>query len=350
MTAWQMLAIVMLICGFCFKIAAVPLQMYAGDVYQGAATPVTAFLSFVPKTSGFVAIIKLLSVVGGDEHALPFPLVKLLWILAVLTMFYGNLLGLMQSNVKRVLAYSSIAHSGYMLVGITVLAGAGAPTIRTEGLEGVLFYLAAYGIVNTAAFGVLILLPSRSARLAGRVSPSLADSAETFEDIAGQGRKHVGLGLAMAVACFSLIGIPLTIGFLGKLMLIKPALHGQFYWLVVLTMINAAISAAYYLRIIGTLFLRPDPVEAAGLPAGAAPSSAPAVPAFAARFHMPLPTLAAIVLSVLGTLLLGSVLPATDMLASQVRAGATFDSRRTPLPDHVARRDLKALTPVTIAR
>src|SRR5205085_5192432 len=118
-------------------------------------------------------------------------------------------------------------------------------------LSGVLFYLAAYGIMNAAAFGVLILLP-------GRDNPP-ATSAETFDDLAGQGRAHPALGLAMAVSCFSLIGIPLTVGFFGKLLLIKPALDRAFYGLVIITMINAAISAAYYLKIIAAMFLLAEP-------------------------------------------------------------------------------------------
>ena len=118
-------------------------------------------------------------------------------------------------NVKRVLAYSSVAHSGYMLVGVTALVSTKVPNIQTAALRGVLFYLTAYGLMNIAAFGVLILLPSRNSQP--------ATSAETFEDLAGMGRKHVVLGLAMAVSCFSLIGLPLTIGFFGKLYLIGPA-------------------------------------------------------------------------------------------------------------------------------
>src|SRR5207237_10467705 len=162
-TSWPLLAVVMLLAGFAFKIAAVPLHAYAGDVYQGAATPVTAFLSFVPKTSGMVAIIKLLAVVGGQNYDLPREVTRLLWVLAALTMTIGNVLGLMQTNVKRLLAYSSVAHSGYMLVGLTALAGAysgglrydAAARVQSTALEGVLFYLAAYGAMNAAAFGVL---------------------------------------------------------------------------------------------------------------------------------------------------------------------------------------------------
>src|SRR4051794_28980611 len=123
LSAWQMLAVVMLIAGFAFKIAAVPLHFYAGDVYQGAATPVTAFLSFVPKTSGLVALIKILFMIGGGAWDVSPQVAKLIWILAFLTMTVGNVLGLMAQNVKRMLAFSSVAHSGYMLVGVATLIG-----------------------------------------------------------------------------------------------------------------------------------------------------------------------------------------------------------------------------------
>ncbi|HEY8666917.1 MAG TPA: NADH-quinone oxidoreductase subunit N, partial [Tepidisphaeraceae bacterium] len=232
LTTWQLLAVLMLLAGFAFKIAAVPLHFYAGDVYQGAATPVTAFLAFIPKTSGFVAIIKLLFMAGGGSFMLPETIIKTLWVIAALTMTVGNVLGLLQFNVKRVLAYSSIAHSGYMLVGLTALISATSAAVQTEALQGVLFYLAAYGIMNAGAFGVLTLLPARRA--------AVATSAETFEDLAGEGRKHPALGLAMAVCCFSLTGLPLTIGFFGKLFLIKPALDvgtRSMNWLVVITMV-----------------------------------------------------------------------------------------------------------------
>src|SRR5262245_42463943 len=247
LTTWQLLGVIMLIAGISFKIAAFPLHFYAGDVYEGAATPVTALLSFVPKTSGFVALIKLLYCISGGNWVAPEQLGKLLWFIAVLTMTVGNVVGLMQQNVKRTLAYSSIAHSGYMLVGVT----AAVLGQRHEAIQGVLFYLAAYGIMNIGAFGVLMLLPSKSNKP--------ATSAETFDELAGTGRTHPGLGLAMAVACFSLIGLPLTVGFFGKVYLIKPALqagNSWTLWLVIIMLINAAISAGYYLRIVGVMFLR----------------------------------------------------------------------------------------------
>ena len=169
-------------------------------------------------------------------------------------MTVGNVLGLLQHNIKRVLAYSSIAHSGYMLVGLDRAGRAPSDAGRrsSEALQGVLFYLAAYGIMNAGAFGVLMLLPAAPRELVRRgPRPPPATSAETFEDLAGQGRAHPVLGLAMAVCCFSLIGLPLTVGFFGKLYLITPgAATPKLYWLVVITMINAAISAAYYLRIV----------------------------------------------------------------------------------------------------
>src|SRR5207248_6233580 len=206
--------------GFAFKLAAVPLHFYAGDVYQGAATPVTALLSFVPKTAGMVALLKILYCVGGGVWAVPHEIARLIWVRAALTTTVGNVLGLLQLNVKRVLAYSSIAHTGYMLVGVTALLSAdGNSEVQNEALQGVLFYLAAYGIMNAAAFGVLMLLPARGE---DRAAP--ATSAETFEDLAGTGRDHPALGLAMAVACFSLIGLPLTVGFFGKFYLVRPAL------------------------------------------------------------------------------------------------------------------------------
>jgi len=256
LTAWQDLAILLLIISFTYKMAAFPLQFYAGDVYEGAGTPVTAFLAFVPKTAGFIALVRILSLVGGEQFALPLWLTKFLAITAALTMCIGNVLGLLQNNVKRVLAYSSIAHSGYMLVAVAALPALAHVIDGPAGaLRGLLFYLIAYGIMNTGAFGVLMMLPSRTG----------SGSAETFDEIAGQGRRHVWLGLAMAIACFSLIGIPLTVGFIGKVLLILPALRGGLTWLVIVLIINAAISAAYYLRITGSMFLRPGtPLTAEG--------------------------------------------------------------------------------------
>jgi NADH-quinone oxidoreductase subunit N len=308
LTEWQLVAVLMLIAGFAFKMAAVPLHVYAGDVYQGSATPLTAFLAFVPKTAGFVALIKLMYAISGNSWMVPETVAKLIWVLAALTMTVGNVLGLLQFNIKRVLAYSSVAHTGYMLVGVAALISTADHNIQTEALSGVLFYLVAYGIMNTAAFGVLMLLPSRLNHP--------ATSAETFEDLAGQGRKHVGLGLVMAVACFSLTGLPLTVGFFGKLYLIKPALHAGLNGLVIVLVINAAISAAYYLRIVAAMFLRPEPTHPAhGGPALDAPS----------RLAHPTPVLVAVGLSVIGTLGFGVFFPATGDLVERTNKATLLE-------------------------
>ncbi len=350
LSPWQLLAVVMLLGGFAFKIAAVPLHAYAGDVYQGAATPVTAFLAFVPKTTGFVAILKILSAVGGPHWTVGPMLTNVVIVVAALTMSVGNVLGLLQFNVKRVFAYSSIAHSGYMLVGVAALIHApqllaadgdnadAISQIQDSALQGVLFYLAAYGLMNAGAFGVLMLLPSRQLGPDGKPANPVATSAETWDDLAGAAKRHPGLGLAMAVCCFSLIGLPLTIGFFGKVYLIKPALDSRLNWLVIITMINAAVSAAYYLRIVATMYLRPE------LPAPAGESEQSGQVARA----VPLPIAAAIALSVAGTLLFGIVLPAANSLTNRAQAArlspptsaapsATSQPSAIPLPQAAAR-------------
>jgi NADH-quinone oxidoreductase subunit N len=327
LSTWQMLAIIMLICGFAFKLAAVPLHFYAGDVYQGAATPVTALLSFIPKTAGLVALIKILFVVGGGMWIIPEQIGKLLWIIAALTMTVGNVLGLLQNNIKRVLAYSSIAHSGYLLVGVTAIASPHAGFVQADALQAVLFYLAAYGIMNAGAFGVLMMLPSRH--------PKVATSAETFDDIAGQGRNHVALCLAMAVSCFSLIGLPLTVGFYGKLFLIRAGLRGENYWLVIILVVNAAISAGYYLRIVGAMFLRPVS-EARSY----ATETLATQPAPVAQNNFPIGI--AVALSVAGTLLLGIVPPLTETLQTRSQEATSLELAPVPLIDQAEQASAQA--------
>ncbi|MBV8781222.1 MAG: hypothetical protein JO353_07475, partial [Phycisphaerae bacterium] len=313
-------------------------------VYQGAATPVTALLSFVPKTSGMVALIKMLFAFGAGSFLISPPLVKLLWVIAVLTMTFGNVLGLLQNNIKRVLAYSSVAHSGYMLTGITALAAAAGPesvrrTIHQNALTGVLFYLAAYGIMNAGAFGVLMLLPAKPGRRFGEPMPvtPTADlppaSAETYEDIAGTGRTHPALGLMMAVSCFSLIGLPFTVGFFAKYYLISPALQGHNIWLVILIVVNAAIAAAYYLKIVGTMFLRGD--------ADAAPAEPIDIHHLSSYFSFPVYT--AVALSTIGTLFFGIILPATQDLTNRAAVAASptvpmieIESASTVLPPPIS--------------
>jgi NADH-quinone oxidoreductase subunit N len=317
LNSWQLLSVIMLLIGFSYKIAAVPMHFYVGDVYQGAATPVTAFLAYVPKAAGFAAILKLLFAAGGNSWQVPDTIVNYLWVVAVFTMTVGNVLGLLQFNVKRVLAYSSVAHSGYMLVGVTALVSAGGSLhLERAALQGVLFYLTAYGLMNAAAFGVLMLLPARPGGVEGAPAPSEREgtgSAETFDDIAGQGRRHLGLGLAMAVSCFSLTGLPLTIGFFGKLYLLLPALQIRTGWMIALAIIllvNAAIAAAYYLRIVAAMFLREEAAVQSG-------TTEVEVTTDADRAAYARPVVTSITLSVGATLLFGIVLPATELLSTQ---------------------------------
>lgn len=296
----EMLAIVLILVGFSFKLAAFPMHFYVGDVYQGAATPVTALISFVPKISGIVAILKLLQTISGDTWLVPVKIQTLLFVIAIVTMTLGNVLALLQYNVKRVLAYSSVAHSGYLLAGISAACLNQSSSGVSDALRGVLFYIAAYGIMNAAAFGVMMLLPSRQNQ------PAL--TAETYDDLTGAAWQSPVLGIAMAVGCFSLIGLPLTAGFWGKLQLILPALDGKgdsrMIWLAIAIMVNAAISAAYYLKIISVMWLKRRVAE-------------PGAPVVTAERSLPIAL--AVGLSVVGILILGTVNRAIDQLSETVK-------------------------------
>jgi len=243
-TAGLLLALV----GVSFKIAAVPMHFYTADVYQGAAAPVSAFLAFAPKTAGFVSILLLVSAVGwlptgGRAPALPGSIDAALWLIAALTMTVGNVLALLQTSVKRLLAYSSIAHSGYMLVG--VIAGPGDGSFTQNGLSAVLFYLLAYGVTNLGAFAVLACLERDAER--GEV-----DSAA---DLKGLCRTRPVLGWTMAICLLSLLGFPPLLGFFAKVPLFTSLLGAERYWLLVILALNSAIAAYYYLGLVRVVML-----------------------------------------------------------------------------------------------
>ena len=260
-------ALVMVVAGLGFRITAVPFHFYAPDVYQGAPTPVAALLAFIPKVAGFVALLRVLGFVVPQLPSATLGLGGqvpiLFWILAVVTMSLGNVLALLQHNVKRLLAYSSVAHAGYMLIGLAVaypLAGGnGDAGAAAGGVAAVLFYLVAYAAMTVGAFAVLSYLstPDRP--------------VETEDDLAGLGLSHPGVALLMAVFLFSLIGIPLTAGFFGKMWLFWGALAVTgdnarlFHWLAVVGAVNSAVGAWYYLRILAKMYLqtaaRPIPVR-----------------------------------------------------------------------------------------
>ncbi len=238
---------VMAILGIGFKLAAVPMHFYAPDVYEGAGVATTAFLGFIPKIAGVLALILLLSIFGWSGHSiqvdgqlvssagLPAPITAVLWMIAVLTMTLGNIGAMLQRNVKRMLAYSSIAQSGYLLVGII----AGPPA----GFESLLFYLLGYGLMNTGLLAVIASLERHG------------EEVETLEDLAGLRVRHPWLAWSMAICAISLIGIPPLVGFFGKLALFGAAIENGQMALVVIAAVNTAISAYYYLQLVAVPML-----------------------------------------------------------------------------------------------
>ena len=264
-------AIVMVVAAMGFRITAVPFHFYAPDVYEGGPAGVVAQLAFIPKVAGFVVLARLLGLVGADPHQLPFDtkshLPLLLWIMAILTMTLGNVLALLQDNIRRMLAYSSVAHAGYLLVGIIVacsypdwqtssknnLLGLNSIGATSGGVNALLFYLAAYGMMTVGAFAVILALSTPERPI------------ESIDDFAGLGQSHPVSARSMAVFMFSLIGMPLTAGFVGKGLLFLGALGASsgtpvmriFYQILAVVMaVNAAVGAIYYLRVIGAMYLR----------------------------------------------------------------------------------------------
>ncbi len=240
-----MAGLVLAVIGVGFKIAAVPMHFYTPDVYQGASSSVAAFLAFVPKTAGFITLILLCSAVGwgalaspGDTYgSLPSPLHETIWIMAALTMTVGNVLAVIQKNVKRLLAYSSIAHSGYMLVGLVAGPGDG---FASSGLAAILFYLISYGVVNLGAFAVIASL-ERTGR------DGKPDEIDSIDDLKGLCRSRPLLGYTLVLSSLGLLGLPLTLGFWAKLPLFTAALASGETVLLLILAINSAIAAYYYL-------------------------------------------------------------------------------------------------------
>jgi NADH-quinone oxidoreductase subunit N len=226
------LSMIMLIVSFGFKVAAVPFHMWVPDVYEGAPTPVTAFMSAGPKVAGFAVLLRIflytLEPLHGHSTAI-------LAGLAVLTMAVGNVLALSQTNIKRMLAYSSIAHAGYALVGLA----AGGP----EGAASVMLYVCIYALMNMGAFGVVIML-----RKAGK-------RGEEITDFAGLGKTNKTAAFLMLLFMFSLTGIPPLAGFVGKFYIFKSAVQAGLVWLAITGVLFSAISAYFYLRVIMVMYM-----------------------------------------------------------------------------------------------
>jgi NADH-quinone oxidoreductase subunit N len=232
----------LLLAGFGFKISSVPFHMWAPDVYQGAPTTITALIATGSKAAALAALLRVLLSALGPAQA---DWSLLLWGLAVLSMSVGNVAAIAQDQVKRLLAYSSVAHVGYMLVG--VVAGG------SLGAGSVLFYLLAYTFTTAGAFGVVLLLERDQA------------AAVRVQDLAGLGARHPLVALALSVFLLSLIGIPPLAGFAGKFYLFAAAVGSGYLWLAVIAVLNSAVAAYYYLRLVVYMYMREPGAEAATL-------------------------------------------------------------------------------------
>jgi NADH-quinone oxidoreductase subunit N len=236
-----LVAIGMLTVGATFKAAAVPFHYWTPDAYQGAPTPITGFLSVGPKLGAFALLVRLFAEGLGPQRA---DWLMVMAVLAVLTMTAGNMVALTQTNVKRMLAYSSIAHTGYILAGLAAFAAALTAEAQRQAIEAVLFYVLGYGVMNIAAFAVVGMLQRDPARYGGLAS---------FAGLAG--RAPV-LSAAMAVLLLSLTGIPPTVGFFAKLYVLLASVDAGLGWLAVIIALNAALAAFYYLRVIVYMYMR----------------------------------------------------------------------------------------------
>jgi NADH-quinone oxidoreductase subunit N len=239
---------VLVIVGMVFKVSAVPFHAWTPDAYEGAPTPATAFMAVAVKAGAFAMLLRVLLLSLGDagwtSWGAGWP--PVMATLAVVTMTVANLVAGRQESVKRMLAYSSIAHAGYLLIGVTSLM-----TGPAQAGASVLYYLLGYTVSTAGAFGALILCGSR-----GR-------EAVSYEDLSGIGRRHPGPALAFGLFLLSLAGVPPTAGFFGKWFVFKAAIDGGLYWLAILGLINSVVGAYYYLRVLVYMYMR-EP--AAGAP------------------------------------------------------------------------------------
>ena len=271
----------LLLVGFGFKIAAVPFHMWTPDVYEGAPTPVTAFMSTAVKAAAFAALTRVFVTALGDLLDSWAPI---LWGMAVLTMTVGNLAAIAQQNIKRMLAYSSIAHAGYLLIAV-VAAG-------PAGLTGLLYYLLAYAFMNLGAFAVVVALEQRE------------DRYLQLSDYSGLGFRYPLLGVAMALFMFSLAGLPPTAGFMAKFYVFSAAVEQGYIVLTVIAVVNSLISLYYYLRPIIFMYMEEAKADVPGM-------------------QLDPFLLAALVLTILGTLQLG-LLPSQVLGLAQAAAQGWF--------------------------
>ncbi len=241
------LAMLLLVVGFGFKIAAVPFHVWTPDAYEGAPTPITAFMSVGPKAAGFAAMLRVL------VEALPTLAAQwtvVIAVLSVLTMTLGNVVAIAQNSVKRMLAYSSIAHTGYIMIGIAAYVnsnGTDANAVRqNDAISSVLLYSLIYAFMNIGAFAILIYVQNRQ-------------GGAEVDSFAGLARWSPFAALAMAVCLFSLAGIPPTGGFFGKFFVFRAAINDGLLWLAIVGVLNSTISAFFYLRVVVSMYFQPAP-------------------------------------------------------------------------------------------
>ncbi len=247
------LGLAMILIGLGFKVAAAPFQVWTPDVYEGAPTPVTALFSAGPKAAAFALLLRIFATVPAATHFWFWAF----WALAALTMFAGNLGALVQTNVKRLLAYSSIAHAGYILVAfaaVTSMAqGEGGAANAGPAYAAVLFYLLSYALVKLGAFTIV-------SQVGGTGEKNLS-----LDDYAGLSQRQPWVAAALSVYLLSLLGLPVTAGFFGKFYIFKAAVNSHLLWLAALMAVNSVIGAYYYLRVIVVMYMRESSTEATAL-------------------------------------------------------------------------------------
>jgi len=249
------LGLSMILIGLGFKVAAAPFQIWTPDVYEGAPTPVTALFSAGPKAAAFALLLRIFATVPAATHFWFWAF----WILAVLTMFAGNLGALVQTNIKRLLAYSSIAHAGYILVAFAAVTSMakGGRAEAAVAYAAVLFYLLSYALVKLGAFTIV-------SQLGGAGEKNLS-----LDDYAGLSQRQPIVAAMLSIYLLSLLGLPVTAGFFGKFYIFKAAVNSHLLWLAVLMAINSIIGAYYYLRVIVLMYMRePSAESAAAAPVG----------------------------------------------------------------------------------
>lgn len=228
----------LMLVGFGFKVAAAPFHEWAPDVYQGSPSPVSSFMAVAVKAGGFAVLLRVFLTAFPSLAA---TLTPAIWVISALTMIVGNVLAVIQTNIKRLLAYSSIAHAGYMLMAFVPY---GSETAAGQSVAAMIFYLIAYGITTFGAWAVVVSLEQAEGR------------GLELEDYAGLGHKVPWLGVAMMIFMLSLTGVPLTLGFWGKFYLFKTAVDAGYTWLALIGLLTSLVSAYYYMRVVVVMFMR----------------------------------------------------------------------------------------------